>query len=499
MKKRSFRTGVALGAVLIAGAAFGASREAESRRSDHRRRERGADRRAQRTAADSRAITRPRSIDPPRSEGSRRPTRRRRALHLLDLRRPCARQIHPYPRGRRGRVPSRQPSRQQESAQHRPARRQWSRRRRRGVADRAGPQLGVFVQGPQSGPVRLSLRDRAGRDACRQWHVRHDFGRAEGGPAEGRSRILPDAERLLHPGQERRSGAAAVQHGRRSSTKSRNISCSTARSARRSATRRWPPRSARRCVCSSATAARTSSPRSTPSGRSSIRSIPRATWSAPTHNVQTTTVPAGGSAIVQFKMSVPGTFILVDHSLERAFNRGALAQLKVDRPRGQARLFRQAVRPRLPARGRGRAGRRPRRPSPRRRPRPRRSGSSSARGFSPTTARPAISRRRGRAGRLPAAGQVRLPQRRQDPRDQDRDRRPRAAADRQRQGLQRRHAGLEPVRRGHRRRPDLRLLEVGQFRAQEVTPRGGRRLPGEGEEMAAPGALAGASRRSLAA
>jgi nitrite reductase (NO-forming) len=28
-------------------------------------------------------------------------------------------------------------------------------------------------------------------------------------------------------------------------------------------------------------------------------------------------------------MSVPGTFIMVDHSLERAFNRGALAQLKV--------------------------------------------------------------------------------------------------------------------------------------------------------------------------
>ena len=48
-----------------------------------------------------------------------------------------------------------------------------------------------------------------------------------------------------------------------------------------------------------------------------------------THNVQTTTVPAGGAAVVEFKMSVPGTFILVDHSLERAFNRGALAQLKV--------------------------------------------------------------------------------------------------------------------------------------------------------------------------
>jgi nitrite reductase (NO-forming) len=51
--------------------------------------------------------------------------------------------------------------------------------------------------------------------------------------------------------------------------------------------------------------------------------------SAPTHNVQTTVIPAGGSVITEFKMSVPGTFIIVDHSLTRAFNRGALAQLKV--------------------------------------------------------------------------------------------------------------------------------------------------------------------------
>ena len=49
-----------------------------------------------------------------------------------------------------------------------------------------------------------------------------------------------------------------------------------------------------------------------------------------TKNVQTTMIPAGGSAIIDFKMSVPGTFIVVDHSLSRAFNRGALAQLKVN-------------------------------------------------------------------------------------------------------------------------------------------------------------------------
>lgn len=46
-------------------------------------------------------------------------------------------------------------------------------------------------------------------------------------------------------------------------------------------------------------------------------------------NVQTTLVPAGGSAIVDFKLEVPGTFILVDHSIFRAFNKGALGMLKV--------------------------------------------------------------------------------------------------------------------------------------------------------------------------
>ena len=49
-------------------------------------------------------------------------------------------------------------------------------------------------------------------------------------------------------------------------------------------------------------------------------------------NVQTTLVPAGGSAIVEFKVEVPGTYILVDHSLSRAFNKGALGMLKVAGP-----------------------------------------------------------------------------------------------------------------------------------------------------------------------
>jgi len=47
-------------------------------------------------------------------------------------------------------------------------------------------------------------------------------------------------------------------------------------------------------------------------------------------NVQTTMIPAGGAAIVEFRVEVPGTYILVDHSLFRAFNKGALGMLKVE-------------------------------------------------------------------------------------------------------------------------------------------------------------------------
>lgn len=46
-------------------------------------------------------------------------------------------------------------------------------------------------------------------------------------------------------------------------------------------------------------------------------------------NVQTTVVPPGGSTIVDFKLDSPSTYILVDHAIFRAFNKGALGMLKV--------------------------------------------------------------------------------------------------------------------------------------------------------------------------
>ncbi|HKD23110.1 MAG TPA: copper-containing nitrite reductase [Rhizomicrobium sp.] len=57
-----------------------------------------------------------------------------------------------------------------------------------------------------------------------------------------------------------------------------------------------------------------------------------ANMTMPVHNVQTTMIPSGGAAVVEFKMNVPGTFLIVDHSLQRAFNRGALGQVKATGP-----------------------------------------------------------------------------------------------------------------------------------------------------------------------
>ena len=47
------------------------------------------------------------------------------------------------------------------------------------------------------------------------------------------------------------------------------------------------------------------------------------------HNVQTTLIPAGGAAIVEFTADVPGTYTVVDHALAR-MNKGAWAIIQVD-------------------------------------------------------------------------------------------------------------------------------------------------------------------------
>jgi len=47
-------------------------------------------------------------------------------------------------------------------------------------------------------------------------------------------------------------------------------------------------------------------------------------------SVQTTLIPSGGAAFMEFDVEVPGTYVLVDHSIFRAFNKGALGMLKVE-------------------------------------------------------------------------------------------------------------------------------------------------------------------------
>ena len=45
--------------------------------------------------------------------------------------------------------------------------------------------------------------------------------------------------------------------------------------------------------------------------------------------IQTTLIPAGGASIVEFKVEVPGTYLLVDHAIFRATNKGAMGTLEV--------------------------------------------------------------------------------------------------------------------------------------------------------------------------
>ena len=53
--------------------------------------------------------------------------------------------------------------------------------------------------------------------------------------------------------------------------------------------------------------------------------------SPPLTDVQTITVPSGGATMVEFKVEVPGKYMLVDHALSRAL-RGLVGVLKVDGP-----------------------------------------------------------------------------------------------------------------------------------------------------------------------
>lgn len=55
-----------------------------------------------------------------------------------------------------------------------------------------------------------------------------------------------------------------------------------------------------------------------------------------TTNRQTVTIPAAGAAIIEFTVDYPGNYTLVDHSLTRSVNRGAIGNLRVDGPANPA-------------------------------------------------------------------------------------------------------------------------------------------------------------------
>lgn len=54
--------------------------------------------------------------------------------------------------------------------------------------------------------------------------------------------------------------------------------------------------------------------------------------SQPAHNIQTTLIPAGGSAVVEFSSAVPGTFLLVDHAIFR-LHKGTAGSIMIDGPK----------------------------------------------------------------------------------------------------------------------------------------------------------------------
>lgn len=59
------------------------------------------------------------------------------------------------------------------------------------------------------------------------------------------------------------------------------------------------------------------------------RVYPEGALAQPLQNVQTTLVPAGGATAVEFTLNVPGRYLLVDHALPRALNKGAIGYLEV--------------------------------------------------------------------------------------------------------------------------------------------------------------------------
>ena len=202
------------------------------------------------------------------------------------------------------------------SAQHRPARRDRPRRRRRGdpVAARASPGRFRFK----------ALNPGVYVYHCATPTVPHHIASGmyglivvepEGG-LPGRPRVLRHAGRLL-PGGPARRRASRASRWTRCWTSGRTTSSSTARSARSTGEHAAQGQGRR----DGAHLLRRRRPEHLSSfhviGEIFDRVYPEGPPRRRPTNVQTTLVPAGGATIVEFKLDVPGTYMLVDHSLGR--------------------------------------------------------------------------------------------------------------------------------------------------------------------------------------
>ena len=202
----------------------------------------------------------------------RRAARGRHHLRLLDVQRQGAGAVPARAGRRHHRHPSEELGRQLDDpfggfpCHHRTG------RRRRRAAGRSRRREIHDLEGAGSGPLRLSLRHPDGGRAHLQRHVWPHPGRAGGGPAEGRSRVLRDAGRDLYrcgvraarqPGVQRREAAQRAAGILRVQRLGRRLveAASAAGQGRRDGAHLLRRR-----------AARTSPRRSTSSGRSSTRS-----------------------------------------------------------------------------------------------------------------------------------------------------------------------------------------------------------------------------------
>lgn len=59
-------------------------------------------------------------------------------------------------------------------------------------------------------------------------------------------------------------------------------------------------------------------------------------------NVQTTVIGAGAATMIEFKVNAPGEYLLVDHSIFRAFNKGAMAAINAEGPQND-RVFKGTI------------------------------------------------------------------------------------------------------------------------------------------------------------